>query len=111
LYFNDSVIVGSVPGGAIELAAQDPQRGMIIYLLDQAPIRYRTLIRSVAPDSTGIPLPGFLDRLTDNRTPFDQLSGGWYVTGKTEAKHRGNTVIVRGKENILNRPIPATSSP
>jgi hypothetical protein len=132
LYFNDSVIVGSVPGGAIELAAQDPQRGMIFYLLDQAPILYRaflaqpkpvfpimqrndcatchlsktsgameTLIRSVAPDSTGIPLPGFVDRITDNRTPFDQLWGGWYVTGKTEAKHRGNTVIVDGKEKYL----------
>jgi hypothetical protein len=132
LYFNDSVIVGSVPGGAIELAAQDPQRGMVFYLLDQTPLRYKaflsqpqpifpvtqrgdcatchlskssgaleTLIRSVTPDSAGVPLPAFASRVTDNRTPFGQLWGGWYVTGKTSAKHLGNTVIADGREKHL----------
>ncbi len=41
LYFNDSVAVGTVKGGAIELAAQDPQLGMVFYILDQNPSRYR----------------------------------------------------------------------
>lgn len=127
LYFNDSVIAGAVPGGAIELAAQDPQRGMIFYQLDQSPFRYRefltqkaalpigrredcatchlskasgtleTLIRSVTPDPAGVPLPTFPARNTDIRTPFDQLWGGWYVTGKTGAKHQGNAVLSDGK--------------
>jgi hypothetical protein len=35
LYFNDSVVVGFVPGGFIELAVQDPQQGIIFYTLGQ----------------------------------------------------------------------------
>jgi hypothetical protein len=41
VFFNDRVAVGTVKGGAIELAAQDPQRGIVFYLLDQNPSRYR----------------------------------------------------------------------
>src|SRR6266446_8651825 len=37
LYFNDSVAVGIVGGGFIELAAQDPERGMNFYMLLQQP--------------------------------------------------------------------------
>ena len=33
LYFNDSVAVGFVPNGFIELAAQDPQQGIVFYTL------------------------------------------------------------------------------
>jgi hypothetical protein len=36
LYFNDSVAIGALRGGTIELAAQDPERGLIFYLLDQS---------------------------------------------------------------------------
>src|SRR5438477_6991410 len=36
LFFNDSVAVGWVPGGPIiEVAAQDPQEGVIFYTLDE----------------------------------------------------------------------------
>ena len=37
LYFNDSVAVGWVRGGFIELAAQDPGRGIQFYTLQQRP--------------------------------------------------------------------------
>ena len=37
LYFNDSVAVGWVRGGFIELAAQDPGRGIHFYALQQRP--------------------------------------------------------------------------
>ncbi|HEY4362283.1 MAG TPA: hypothetical protein VGN17_15010 [Bryobacteraceae bacterium] len=33
LYFNDSIAVGFVPNGFIELAAQDPQQGIVFYTL------------------------------------------------------------------------------
>jgi len=36
LFFNDSVVVGWVHGGFMELAAQDPQQGIIFYTLDQS---------------------------------------------------------------------------
>jgi hypothetical protein len=59
-----------------------------------------TLIRSVVTDSAGVPLEksGSLD--TDNRTPFDKLWGGWFVTGKTTGKHMGNTVMGPGGKPI-----------
>src|SRR5712692_5236186 len=37
LFFDESVVVGYVPGApAIELAAHDPQQGVVFYTLDQA---------------------------------------------------------------------------
>jgi len=36
LFFNDAVVVGWVRGGFIELAAQDPQQGVVFYTLDQS---------------------------------------------------------------------------
>src|SRR5215471_7743634 len=35
LFFNDSVAVGWVRGGFIELASQDPSQGVVFYMLDQ----------------------------------------------------------------------------
>lgn len=49
LFFNDRVALGTLKGGAIELAAQDPERGMIFYLLDQNPSRYREWAARPAP--------------------------------------------------------------
>jgi len=37
LFFNDSVVVGWVRGGFIELASQDPRQGVVFYILDQSP--------------------------------------------------------------------------
>ena len=36
LFFNDSVVVGWVNGGFIEVAAQDPKQGVIFYTLEQS---------------------------------------------------------------------------
>ncbi len=41
LFFNDSVVIGWVHGGFMELAAQDPQQGVIFYTLDQSIAGYR----------------------------------------------------------------------
>lgn len=53
-----------------------------------------TLIHSVFPSPDGVPLPQFGQRDTDSRTPFENLWGGWYVTGKSgAARHLGNAVV------------------
>jgi hypothetical protein len=123
IYFNDAVFVATVKGGPIEILAQDPERGLEFYLVDNTPFRYRelaaapkpispfarrtdcthchgtvagvarTLIRSVVTDPTGVPLDKYGSRDTDSRTPFDELWGGWFVTGNSTGKHKGNTVM------------------
>ena len=47
LFFNDSVVVGWVHGGFMELAAQDPQQGTIFYTLDQSIAGYRQRMMNV----------------------------------------------------------------
>lgn len=107
LYFNDSVAVGWVRGGPIvELAAEDPKQGVIFYTLDQKPaqqpqfVRHDDtclachestaaagvpgmLVRSVFPSPSGMPLEELGGYVTDDRSPFAQRWGGWYVTGMT----------------------------
>ncbi|MGO9589108.1 MAG: hypothetical protein ACLP3K_03550 [Candidatus Acidiferrales bacterium] len=118
LYFNDSVAVGWVRGGPIvELAAEDPEQGVIFYTLDQKPapqpqfVRHDDtclachestaavgvpgmLVRSVFPAPSGMPLEELGGHVTDDRSPFAQRWGGWYVTGMTGAmRHMGNGVV------------------
>ena len=138
LFFNDSVVVGFVRGGFIELAAQDPQQGLIFYAMDQRPWVHQermtkpgakaeslfarredclhchvsnatlgvpgALIRSVSAAPDGVPLLQPAGHNTDQRTPFDKLWGGWYVTGSSgSARHMGNTVISAGAQPVLLR--------
>ena len=113
LYFNDSVVVGWVRGGFIELAAQDPGRGIRFYTLQQRPDERltarldclkchkssTTLIRSVISAPTGIPA-GESD--VDGRTPFSKLWGGWYVTGNiVPPVHMGNAVFANSERREL----------
>jgi hypothetical protein len=114
LFFNDSVIVGWVHGGKfLELASEDPKQGVIFYTLDEQQVDHPrfirhdnclschlsyssldvagTLVRSIATNSDGTIARQLGDYLTDDRSPFDQRWGGWYVTGITGAmKHMGN---------------------
>jgi hypothetical protein len=118
LYFNDSVAVGWVRGGPIvELAAEDPKQGVIFYTLDQKPaqqpqfVRHDDtclachestaavgvpgmLVRSVFPAPSGMPLEELGGYVTDDRSPFAQRWGGWYVTGITGSmRHMGNAIV------------------
>ena len=121
LYFNDSTIVGWVPGGFIEVAAQDPREGIKFYTLDQrawvhdermkkpaasGPLFERrqdclhchtsasTLVTSVYPTPDGVPVFRLGATNTDQRTPFEKLWGGWYVTGSSgSARHMGNATV------------------
>lgn len=113
LYFNDSVVVGWVRGGFIELAALDPGQGIRYYTIQQRPnerlegrrdcARCHTsgaaLLRSVTTAPYGV---ASNEKDVDDRTPFENLWGGWFVTGKSvPGGHRGNAVVTKaGRQEI-----------
>lgn len=130
LYFNDSVVVGYVGGGFLEMAAQDPEQGMNFYMLLQQPAGNPFLIkrdqclqchltrnsldipgmvvRSVYPAPNGTPINPLGSQILDHRTPFEERFGGWYVTGDSGSmKHLGNAVFT---ESGAAQPAPGSSA-
>ena len=114
LFFNDTVSVGWVRGGFIELVAQDPRQGMIFYVLDQAPggrprfaRRDDCLTCHHSYSTAGV--PGVLVRsagefAVNHTLPIDRRWGGWYVTGRqVPAQHRGNVDFDRLFEAPVTR--------
>jgi hypothetical protein len=119
VFFADSVAVGFVRGGTVlEVAAQDPQQGVIFYTLDQQPAEKPQFKRKndclachLSWDTLGVPglfvlsafpLPedknayatGFA---SDHRLDLEQRWGGWYVTGRPgTVHHMGNVFSVKG---------------
>jgi hypothetical protein len=117
LYFNETVVVGYVAGAPfLEIAAHDPEQGVVFHSIDQDPrapadIRRRDgcitchlsansldvpglLVRSlfVAPDGSALPQLGSF--LIDHRSPFEQRWGGWYVSGTHGSiRHMGNSMV------------------
>jgi hypothetical protein len=67
LFFNESVVVGYVPGApVIEVAAHDPQQGVVFYVLDQAaaaPVfTRRTSCLSCHGTASTLEVPGLIAR-------------------------------------------------
>jgi hypothetical protein len=116
LFFNDSVVVGWMGGGMVELAAHDPRQGVKFYTLQQRPVNRpgfepgaECLRCHVSDASLGVPgmmvrslytAPDGSTRLiyggsfTDHRSPLEERFGGWYVTGSTGgARHLGNLMM------------------
>ena len=115
LFFNDSVAVGWVRGEPfVEVAAQDPEQGVVFYTLDQTAAEKPQferqgrclqcheslaclgipglLIRSSFPATDGTPQRQLGDYLTDHRSPFNERWGGWFVTSKHGPANMGNTL-------------------
>jgi hypothetical protein len=116
LFFNDTVSVGSVQGGAlyeITVAAED--NGVHFYTIGTQQVERpkiesddglcivchsaayagHTFVANTYPDEDGSPayLGGDLFHVTDHRTPFEERWGGWYVSGTHgKMKHLGNAV-------------------
>ena len=107
IFFNDSVAVGWVRGGFIELAAQDPQQGTVFYSLNQGLLgRAQALVTppqfvrrhectSCHFNYSTMGVPGMLSRsagqfAVNHRTPIEKRWGGWYVTGAATVRHLGN---------------------
>jgi hypothetical protein len=121
IYFNDRVSVGWVRGGdVLELASVDPEQGVIFYTLDQetsSKPRFERrdtclqchatgatlgvpglVVRSVFPDSSGMPMFQAGTFITDHRSPLKERWGGWYVSGTHGSQlHMGNA-LVRDRE-------------
>ncbi len=117
LYFSDDTYVGYVPGGHIEVIAQDPVLGPVFYLIDLSHSSgfevmrdtsdcmschgtTRTenvpgmVIRSVFPDESGHSLLALGTLAVSHSTPLDLRWGGYYVTGKSSIPHLGNRTYV-----------------
>jgi hypothetical protein len=118
LYFNDSVVVGYIPGARfLEIAAHDPEQGVVFYTVDQmvtpgdaaAPlpdIRRGANCLTCHVSGSTLDVPGMITRsnftnanggtmpqlgfhLVDHRTPLAQRWGGWFVTGRYDAPPYG----------------------
>jgi hypothetical protein len=116
-YFNDSVVVGYIPGAPMmEIAGQDPRQGAVFYRLAQDPAQpprfeRRTECLTCHISSNTMDVPGFIARsmfagvdgqsypqlgsaLVDHRTPYGERWGGWFVTGAPPAlAHLGNQMV------------------
>ena len=106
LFFNDSVAVGWVRGGFIEVASQDPQNGVIFYAIEPGmvaspPLRRRDDCLSCHYSYSTAGVPGMLVRsyeqfAVDHTIPIDKRWGGWYVTGSSGSiPHLGNTDVTQ----------------
>jgi hypothetical protein len=110
IYFNDEVAVGYVRGSTkMEVAAVDPVRGVLFYEFDAGTLTRREaclhchqgpstlgvpgiVVGSVFPNAEGTPArAGAI--ITDQRTPFEDRWGGWYVSAAHgEQRDRANAV-------------------
>src|SRR5215467_11793314 len=90
LFFNDSVAVGWVRGGFIELASQDPRQGVVFYMLNQGFVGPPSFTRDPANaclichhNFASGGAPGMLVRSAGqysvtHSVPFEKRWGGWY---------------------------------
>jgi len=117
LYFDDSVVVGYIPGAPIvEIAALDPQQGTQFYTVDQGlpkpRIRHLTSCLTCHVSASTLDIPGFIARShtvgddgnvlpksdthdVDHRTGHPDRWGGYYVTSEAlvpynQRQHEGN---------------------
>src|SRR5262245_41904871 len=118
LFFDESVAVGYIPGApVIEVAAHDPQQGVVFYVLSQtAPtpvFERRAFCVSCHVSATTLNVPGMIARSNvvgddgntiprlggndvDHRTPHPDRWGGWFVTSEgvaapyAQRAHEGN---------------------
>lgn len=124
LYFDQSVVVGYIPRAPVlELAAHDPQQGVIFYTLDQSsaePAFKRQMMcrschvsattefvpgmiaRSNAVGDNGDPMPQIATNTVTHETPHPDRWGGWFVTFENGAPpysqraHMGNITFAPG---------------
>jgi hypothetical protein len=121
IYFNDAVTVGYIRGAPLlEIAVEDPRQGVVFYTIDQKPqdrplVDRRSGCFTCHTAFSTLSVPGLLMRSVlvsreglsgaslgrddpDDRTPFRQRWGGWYVTGTHgDMRHMGNVILNRGE--------------
>jgi hypothetical protein len=121
IYFNDNVYVGFVPeGGVLEVSSVDPTVGAVFFTVGQRAGARPTLVTNVrclqchlVPATLGVAghlvrsgfvqPDGYLEAgaptfMTDQRSPFENRWGGWFVSGSlTRDQHMGNALITSGQ--------------
>ena len=129
IFFDESVVVAYVPGAPmIEVAAHDPQQGVVFYTLEQtaaAPVLTRRtscltchvsastldvpgiIVRSNAVDVDGNVMPQFDRFVVNHQTPHPDRWGGWFVTSDApvpyaQRAHMGN-ITFSGRGNTSNQ--------
>jgi hypothetical protein len=131
LYYNDHVAVGFVrTGDYLEFVDQDPAQGANFYTLENrpdAPLEFKRnniacilchtaeatdnvpgfFLGSVYPEPDGTTAYGPAIT-TDQRTPFENRYGGWYVLGEHHGRHMGNAVV-RDQNDLRGMVTPETS--
>jgi len=129
IYFDDSVAVGWVPGGEhLEIAAHDPEQGVVFYTLAQRGGGKPRLTREISCllchlSWDTLAVPGLMTLSTfpmsddpyayasgvvvDHRTPVSERWGGWYVTGRlVPSRHMGNAPVIRPAAELARPPAP-----
>lgn len=127
LYFNDTTSVGWVQGAeTLELTAWDPRQGVQFYQVDQKPAQRPHFNRSqrCLECHEGNLTAGIAGMLTmsmlplsddpneyaqgwavDQRTPYEDRWGGWFVTGAAvPARHLGNVPVYHVKKGGTRAP-------
>ena len=112
LYFNDSVVVGWVRGGFIEVASQDPEQGTVFYTVGSTIPSRATIDRRDDCLSchntyrTGL-VAGMIEPMGQTR-PLENRWGGWYVTGTVGSlRHLGNVDMA----TVLKNPAAVNTTP
>ena len=126
IYFSDDVYVGWVQqGDMIEVSAADPQLGATFYTLSQqvtdSPVLKREtsrclqchgsshtrrtpghIVRSVFSERSGQPVYRLGTHISDDRSPFRERFGGWYVSGTHgDQRHMGNVWLADPEESEI----------
>lgn len=134
IFFNDSVAAAWVHGEPfVEVAVEDPQQGVIFYTLNQKPAdkplfvrrdsclqcheSYSSagvpgmLVRSVFPAANGTAMHQLGDYISDDRSPFRERWGGWFVTGRTGGLHHMGNLMFDNSDEIepVNKTADITS--
>jgi len=118
IFFSDDVSVAFIPDAPLlEVAALDPKQGVVFYAIVQRPsekpqiLRSDSclscheahdtldvpgmLVRSVGAGAGGETMTEFGTFISDQRSPFEERWGGWFITGKTgSARHMGNVMLL-----------------
>jgi hypothetical protein len=116
VYFNEEIYVGYVPGGQMEIASLDPDRGAVFYIFDiprnGEAIRFQRsdrcmnchagdaqfkvpglAVESVIPGPNTGSLDAFRRGLSGHTIPLEKRFGGWVVTGAPSSlSHKGNMI-------------------
>lgn len=130
LYFNDELYLGWVPGGRLEIAADDPALGPVFFIVSLTtsggigePDRQTRCLNchgnadtgnlpallsaSVLPDDAGGSLERFRDPTTGHQVPLAQRFGGWHVTDATPATvPLANLIGAASAGNVRQLPNP-----